>query len=245
MVLEKTQRIPEKLQFSEFMEYFVSPENAQDDGFLPSMQELSQELGISQSKLREQLEVAKAMGLVEVHPRTGIQRLSYSFLPAVKESLMIALALDCWKNFEAFSELRNQVEAAFWHQAVGKLTESDKLELQSLIDLAWEKMRAHPVQIPHREHRELHLRIYSRMENPFVQGILEAFWQAYERVGLNLFADYDYLEEVWRYHTQMVESICNGDFDAGHEALVSHKDLLFHRPSLPRGDKKTDVASGD
>lgn len=234
MVLGKTTRIPEKLQFSEFMEYFVSPENAlEDDECLPSMQELSHELGISQSKLREQLEVAKALGLVEVQPRTGIRRLSYSFLPAVKESLMIALALDCWKNFEAFSELRNQVEAAFWHQAVKKLSEEDKLELQSLIDLAWEKMRSQPVQIPNREHRELHLRIYYRLGNPFVLGILEAFWLAYDRVGLNLFNDYAYLEEVWTYHARMVDSICSGDFDAGYDALVAHKDLLFHRPNLP------------
>lgn len=234
VMLEKNIEILESLQFSEFIEYFVARERGKTgDDCLPSMQELSRELGISQGKLREQLEVAKALGLVAVQPRTGIQCLDYSFLPAVQESLMIALALDCWKNFAAFSDLRNKVEASFWHQAAKRLTEEDKQELQALVTMAWEKLRSQPVQIPHREHRELHLGIYRRMENPFVLGILEAYWQAYERVGLNLFTDYGYLEKVWKYHQRMVECICSGDFDAGYEALVKHQKLLKYRSGLP------------
>jgi DNA-binding GntR family transcriptional regulator len=61
-----------------------------------------------------------------------------------------------------------------------------------------------------------------------VLGILEAFWDAYEAVGLSVYADYNYLQEVWEYHRQMVEAINDGDFDSGYQALVSHKDLLFH-----------------
>ena len=133
-MLDKRNDIPESLQFSEFIQYFVERERGGEEGdCLPSMQTLSHELGISQGKLREQMEVAKALGLVAVQPRTGIQCLGYSFLPAVQESLMIALALDCWENFEAFSDLRNKVEASFWHQAVAQLTGEDKQELQVLI----------------------------------------------------------------------------------------------------------------
>ena len=40
---------------------------------LPPLTELSQTLGISVSKLREQMEVARALGLVSIRPRTGIQ----------------------------------------------------------------------------------------------------------------------------------------------------------------------------
>ena len=70
------------------------------------------------------------------------------------------------------------------------------------------------------------MKIYSRLENPFVTGILEAYWEAYEAVGLNVFAgDYKYLEEVWQYHQKMVEAICNGTFEAGYQALIKHTDL--------------------
>jgi DNA-binding GntR family transcriptional regulator len=60
-------------------------------------------------------------------------------------------------------------------------------------------------------------------------GILEAYWEAYEAVGLNVYADYEYLQEVWSYHQKMVDAICRGDFELGYQALVEHKDLLYHR----------------
>jgi len=76
----------------------------------------------------------------------------------------------------------------------------------------------------------LHLLVYSRLDNPFVTGILEAYWDAYESVGLNVFTGgYDYLQAVWKYHEQMVEGICTGNFESGYEALVKHTDLLYHR----------------
>jgi len=79
--------------------------------------------------------------------------------------------------------------------------------------------------------------IYSRLDNPFVQGLLEAYWEIYEAVGLNLYADYNYLERVWTYHQQMVDAICAGDFESGYRALVEHKDLLYHRPHPTEKDE--------
>src|SRR5215216_3643354 len=213
---------------SEFLRYLAVHEEAQNK--LPSLSDLSRELGVSVASLREQLEVARALGLVEVRPRLGTRRRAYSFTPAVRQSLRYALALND-EHFRKYSELRNHVESAFWYEAVAKLTPEDKEELQLLIKRAWDKLGRAQIQVPHEEHRDLHLLIYKRLENPFVTGILEAYWEAYEAVGLNVFAgDYAYLQEVWRYHQHMVESICNGNYKAGYEALVTHTDLLYHRP---------------
>jgi DNA-binding FadR family transcriptional regulator len=212
---------------SEFLRYLASHDEAERG--LPTLNELSRELGIGLAALREQLEVARALGLVEVKPRMGIRRREYSFTPAIRLSLGYALALDNGQ-FRKYAELRNHVESAFWHESVRKLTEQDKQELQNLAARAWEKLHGTPIQVPHEEHRLLHLKIYSRLENPFVTGILEAYWEAYEAVGLNVFAGgYEYLQEVWQYHQRMVEAICQGDFEAGYEALVAHTDLLYQR----------------
>jgi DNA-binding FadR family transcriptional regulator len=215
-------------EISEFLRYLASHEETQ--GSLPSLNELSRELGISVAGLREQLEVARALGLVEVRPRTGTRRLDYSFAPAIKQSLAYALALN-QSYFEKYSELRNHIEAAYWDEAVTLLTEEDKRELQNIITRAFNKLSGTPVQVPHEEHRKLHLLIYSRLDNPFVTGLLEAYWDAYEAVGLNMYAGgMDYLEEVWGYHKTMVQSICNGNYTAGRKALITHIDLLAHRP---------------
>jgi DNA-binding FadR family transcriptional regulator len=213
---------------SEFLRYLATHEEANTK--LPVLKTLSKELGVSVASLREQLEVARALGLVEVKPRLGTRRRAYSFTPAIRQSLGYALALGDG-HFQKYSELRNHVESAFWHEAVQKLNEEDRNELQVLVARALDKLHRTPIQVPHKEHRKLHLLIYSRLENPFVTGILEAYWDAYEAVGLNVFAgDYDYLQEVWQYHQKMVEAICNGNFEAGYEALVKHTDLLYHRP---------------
>jgi DNA-binding FadR family transcriptional regulator len=212
---------------SEFVQYLV--EKCPNEGDrLPSLAELSQELGLSVASLREQMEVARVLGFVEVKPRVGMRILPYSFSPAVHQSLTYALMLDP-KNFQAFSDLRGHIEAAYWHQAVGKLGPEDHQALRDLIDLAMDKLHGPQVQIPHKEHRELHLSIYKRLDNPFVQGILEAYWDMYEAFGLAIYNDYAYLEKVWHYHQDMVEAICRGDIPAGYQALVDHMNLLGER----------------
>jgi DNA-binding FadR family transcriptional regulator len=155
--------------------------------------------------------------------------LPYTFFPAVRQSLSYAMALDPG-YFEAFADLRQHVEFSYWYQAVGRLTLQDHEALESLVAQAWEKLRGSPIQIPHAEHREFHLSIYRRLENPFVLGILEAYWEAYEAVGLNVYSDYYYLEQVWSYHRRMADAICSGDLDAGYKALVEHAGLLHHLP---------------
>ncbi len=211
--------------------------NGSEPGRLPPLSEMSKQLGMSVALLREQLEVAKAIGLVEVRPRTGIRCLPYSFLPAVRQSLSFAISTD-WSYFMAYSDLRNHIEAAYWDEAARRLTQDDQNQLQQLMAQAWEKLNGQPIQIPHQEHRRLHLIIFGKLGNPFVTGLLEAYWEAYEAVGLNLFADYDYLQQVWSYHQQMVEAIVKRDFDQGYQALVQHRDLLFNRPGpLSKGEK--------
>jgi DNA-binding FadR family transcriptional regulator len=214
---------------SEFMRYLASHPEAESG--LPSLSELSRELGISLAGLREQLEVARALGLVEVRPRTGTRRRPFSFTPAVRQTLGYALALNDG-HFEKFAELRNHLEMAYWDEAVRKLTAEDKQELRLLIARAQEKLGSAPVQVPHEEHRRLHLLIYRRLDNPFVTGLLEAYWDSYEAVGLNMYAgSIGYLHEVWQYHAQMVEAICSGDYSSGRVALIKHVDLLAQRPA--------------
>lgn len=217
----------EFFELSEFMQYLAN--QSADNDRLPSLMDLSKQLGISIATLREQMEVARALGLVEVRPKKGIRRQPYQFKPAVLKSLSYAAAIDPGYFFRAFSDLRTHVEAAYWEQAVSLLTSEDHARLRSLIDQAYDKLNGQPIQIPQAEHRELHLTIYGRLNNPFVTGLLEAYWDAYVAVGLNMYNDISYLKTVWDYHRRMVDAICRGDNEAGYHALIEHTDLLQRR----------------
>ena len=215
------------IESSEFLRYLSRRPRTEER--LPALTQLSRELGISVGALREQLEVARALGLVDVRPGTGMRRRPYSFAPAVRHSLRYALALEN-DNFQKFAALRNHLEIAYWDEAVRTLTAEDRAELEAVVTRARAKLARRPVQVPHEEHRQLHLLIYSRLENPFVSGILEAFWDAYEAVGLNMYTgDIHYLQKVWEFHASMVAAICSGDFARGRESLIKHVDLLAHR----------------
>jgi len=200
---------------------------------LPTISELQDptNLGISVSKVREQLEVARALGLVEVRPQTGTRLKEYSFTPAARLSLFFALATDL-HYFEMFSGLRTHLEVAFWHEACARLTEDDKHEIRGYVDAARAKLNAPHIRIPSEEHRNFHLAIFKHLENPFVLGLLEAYWDAYEAVELNRYADYSYLQQVWDYHERILDAICAGDYDAAQKAFIEHTQLLHHQPRM-------------
>jgi len=212
----------------DFLEFLAFDQNGNGDR-LPSLEALSAQYGVSISVLREQLQVARALGLVEVRPRTGIRRLPYSFAPAVRESLFYAMARDR-RAFDQFADVRRHLERAYWFEAVEKLTAEDVGHLRSLVQRAEELLQGDPIRVPHAEHRELHLTIFRHVENPFVLGLLDAYWSAYEEVGLSRYAGIKYLNQVWAMHRAIVEAIAAGDFAKGHQILNEHFDLIDMRP---------------
>lgn len=212
---------------SEFLRYLLTDGHVAGER-LPSLNEISEETGMSMGKLREQFEVARTLGLVEASPRRGIVRTEYAFLPPVRLSLLAALAIDP-THFEAFGSLRAHLENAYWDEAVVLLTDEDKSHLRGLVAAAWQKLSQQRIQIPFHEHRDLHLTIYRRLNNPFVVGLLEAYWDAYEAVELNTFADLGYLRAVWKYHERIVDAICAGEIAEGKRLLIEHMKLLSAR----------------
>lgn len=226
---------------SDLLNYIIQ-QGYQPGDRLPTIEDLQapEKLGVSVSKVREQLEVARALGLVEVRSKTGTRLKAYSFAPAVHLSLFYALATDL-RYFEMFSALRTHLEVAFWHEACGTITEDDQCELRGYIDAARAKLNAPRIRIPFEEHRAFHLTIFKHLENPFVLGLLEAYWDAYEAVELNRYADYSYHTQVWDYHERILDAICMGDFDAAQKAFIEHTRLLHHRPRLHETEAAAEV----
>lgn len=217
---------------SDLLNYIVR-QGFQPGDRLPTISELQDQenLGISVSKVREQLEVARALGLVEVRSKTGTRLKEYSFTPAARLSLFYALATDL-RYFELFSEVRTHLEMAFWHEACALLAEADKQEMRGYVEAARAKLSESRVRIPHEEHRAFHLTVFKHLKNPFVLGLLEAYWDAYEAVELNRYIEYSYLQQVWDYHTRILDAICAGDFDAAQKAFLEHTQLLHHQPRM-------------
>lgn len=214
---------------SPFLKYIIAKQFTPGTR-LPTLNEISTELGVSVGKLREQLEIARSMGLVSVRPRLGIQREAFDFSQIVLNGMLFGLATG-ETNFKQISQLRQVIEIGFWQQAVVLLTQADKEQLQAYIAQAWLKLRGEPAHIPNSEHRAFHLTIYSRLDNPYVQGLLSAYWDAYDASELTRFASYDYWIRVWTYHERIVATLCDNNFDEGLILLKEHFELLRPLPT--------------
>lgn len=220
--------MPSTMPTSDILSYIIS-NRLQPGDKLPTISELSAELGVSMSKVREELAIARTLGLVQIKPRTGTQVQPFAFGPAATLSVLYALGMDRG-YFHDFSRLRQQVELSFWHEAVRQLTSEDLAQLRQLVTCAREKLNHVPIEVPFEEHRCLHLTFFKHLDNPFVQGILAAFWDAYQAFGLALYADLSYHHQVWDYHERMVDCVARGDIEGGHTALREHMELLRYQP---------------
>ena len=216
------------IYLSEFLVYLAEKVSNGEEQ-LPSLSSLSKELNISVATLREQLEVARVFGLVEVRPKTGIKWLQYRFAPSILGSVGYAVkVMSCF--FEQFRDLRNHLESAYFYEAVTRLTSEDIELMFDLVQLANSKIRQMPPQLPHNEHVELHQILFSHIENVFLQGILEGYWKIYEDRGLSIINDLDYLDKVWRYHGTIVDALKAGDFSLALNVFMEHKNLIKWNP---------------
>ena len=200
---------------------------------LPSIPEIGRQLGVSTSSLREQLEVARQLGVVEIRPKTGMSLREFSLTPALMLGLDYSQKLDpC--TFEYLSDLRKNLESAYWPEAAPLLTREEIAQLESVVLQANQKIAHTPIQVPKEEHRNFHLGIFQHLNNRFVFSILESYWTLYQNSDLNIYMDQAYLEVVWNFHQKIVDALKARDFARGHEALLIHMDLVkqIKKPEL-------------
>lgn len=210
-----------------FIEYLLSITKGNKNN-IPSIKQISQELGLSIPCVREQMELARNLGLIKVQPRKGISILPYDFSPAVVKSLYYAIKSDI-DYFHQYSVLRNQLEKSFFIESAKMLNKSDIITINSIVQRAIDKLNGIQIQIPHQEHRSFHLKIYNKLENTFVKGLLKSYWDMYELVGLDHYIDLSYLEKVWDYHGRIIMMISSREYKKAYQLLEEHINLIYKR----------------
>ena len=221
----------------DFIEYLLSFYR-RGEKKLPSIADIADDLGISIPNVREQLAIAKHMGLITIQPRKGIAILPYDFSHAVSTSLYFA-ARSNYKYFKQYSDLRNQIEKAYFEKAASRLAKADLDDIFTIVDKAISRLNGNPIRIPHQEHKLFHLTIYKNLDNVFIDGLLDAYWNMYEMVGLNTYADIDYLQIVWKYHQDIAIAIADGEIHLAYQLLEDHIELLKEREQNQRSNRDT------
>ena len=199
--------------------------NAKEGKSIPSIAQLSEDLRLSTSAVREQLEVARQLELVEVKTKTGIQTSAFSAAPAICLAYRYGLEMQPDLIWDLLS-VRQHLELSYWQEAVVNLTKKEVDYLAEIIETAFKKLNSRPVIIPIEEHKEFHLAIYRPLNNNFLNGILESYWNISLETGIHNLTDKTYLQSVWAYHQKMQQAIAAKEYDLGYQALLTHFELV-------------------
>jgi DNA-binding FadR family transcriptional regulator len=212
------------------LKYLVDegPKGSDEPVKLPPLGNLAKELGVSRGKLREDLITAQAYGLVEMRPGDGTYICPFDFYAAIRPAVLYSIACDK-QNFDRFYQVRARLEVVFWEQAVCALDQADYEALDRIVERAERKLKGVPIEIPHDEHRDLHLRVFSKLDNPFVQGLLNTYWDAYEAVELHRYFELSYYERMWSSHRKLVGLLREERHQEGKEVLIQHFSILEDR----------------
>ena len=211
---------------SDFLNYLVNNDIQVGDS-LPTLAEISEQMGVSVGKLREEVACARAEGIVSIKPRKGMRREPFSFLSVILPSIKFGLTTGD-TTFEQLSQLRIGIELGLWHKAVSVLDAQDVAALYGYIEQARAKLDIG--KIPHEEHRAFHLGIFGRIQNPFVTGILEAYWEVYAASEFNSYRPFSYWQEVWHYHERILNAIQTNKYEQARQLLIEHFNLLKTTP---------------
>ena len=113
-------------------------------------------------------------------------------------------------------------------------TVGDKIDfhdLETIVERAEEKLRRSPVVIPTTEHRDFHLSIYRKLNNPYVFGLLESYWELYKAAGFEIYPDMEYVNRIWQYHRKTVDLINARQYELAYQALMEHMRYPFPEPA--------------
>ena len=116
---------------SDFLRHLLE-EGYQPGDRLPALNDLSQQVGVSVGKLHEQLEVARALGLVEASPRRALPE---RIMNCGRPYALVCLPRWHWTRSTSsrLAACAAHLEYAYWDEAVALLTETDRYHLCQLV----------------------------------------------------------------------------------------------------------------
>jgi GntR family transcriptional repressor for pyruvate dehydrogenase complex len=191
---------------------------------IPSERELSSEIGISRQSIREALNRAEVMGLIEVRQGEGSFILS-SLEGLLKPPLTVIIEKEVERIFD-FLEIRKLVEGWCAEKAALEATSEeledmkeilDKMKIVASKDKQWEELDL-----------ELHLSIAKATHNIIAIHIMDAL-----KVNFSLFFKFtksmpssERLDVLWQHHHEIIDAIVRKNSRLAKQKVVTHLNFI-------------------
>jgi DNA-binding FadR family transcriptional regulator len=185
---------------------------------LPSESELSSELGVSRTAIREGFKSLEAVGVINAHQGKG-RFVSKFDSGAIADNLAISLTLDRPRLQEVL-EIRKALETGFLSQAASLLNEEDFEALERLVRRMNLKVKEPTTFI--QEDMEFHRILFRKLNNRVLLNILEMFWKLFGQVEEGTEHSVDQLTEAVNQHRVIVAALRKGNVSRAKNLLEVH-----------------------
>ncbi|MFJ8794045.1 FadR/GntR family transcriptional regulator [Streptomyces sp. NPDC102462] len=189
---------------------------------LPTEPELMKLLGASRNSVREALKALQAVGIVEIRHGFGTYVGPMSLAPMV-EGLAFRTVAGHHRGEDSLLqllELREAMEAGLVSRLAGRLPETDLIELDALVD-RMEQRAAQGAGLAETD-RAFHAMLYRGLDNALLSEVLEAFWDAFDRVQRDLVELPQDPRVTGRRHREILDAVRSGDSIRAEEAIRDH-----------------------
>ena len=203
---------------------------------IPSEREMASELGISRQSIREALNRAEVMGLIEVRQGEGSFILS-SVREPLKPPLTVIIEKEAEKIFE-FLEIRKLIEGWCAEKAALEATGEELDDMKEILD----KMK----QVVSKDKQwealdlKLHLSIAKATHNVIAIHIMDAL-----KVNFSLFFKFtksmpssEMLDVLWQHHYEIIDALSRQDPKLAKQKVVDHLNFIEEKIKKDMGKIK-------
>jgi GntR family transcriptional repressor for pyruvate dehydrogenase complex len=186
---------------------------------LPTEAELTEQLGVSRTVVREAVSQLETLGLLSVQRGRGMFVGNGSSLSSCVKMLRTALALSP-KELVQFTEFRKAIECYAARRAAERATPEDLAELERLCDAMDREGREdlEAMQLDFQFHRK----IMALTGNPLMGSVLEVVQEFVLAAMVKTTPQPRDREQSHRRHLSIVRAIRSGDPDAAEKAMEAH-----------------------
>ncbi|WP_319561584.1 FadR/GntR family transcriptional regulator [Marispirochaeta sp.] len=195
----------------------------EDGDKLPTEKELSDQLQVGRSSIREALRSIEAMGLLEVHRGSGYY-VTKKTGNLIRGPIELVLSQDTQPLFEII-EARAIFESALADLIIQRISDKEITEAEAAVQELKENVD-NPDKALAADHR-FHKILYEAVHNTVVFHIHDLVSQIIKNIPGSYLHSRDYTEDTYYFHDKMLQALRNRDGNALREAINAHNKWIY------------------
>lgn len=184
---------------------------------IPCESELTKQLGISRTPLREAMKTLSALGIVDVRRGDGTY-ITAKINPNILDAAILNLMCDMSAN-EPLLETRRILDEAVLREAADKCGEDSLRRLDDINERLKAAFDCGNLREAARLDVQFHREMLACLNNPFLQKLVLGVYAVFERSIVSTVLQYPAESDAYKHHARMLDCIRRHDTASVHDTV--------------------------